>query len=106
MTLDQVEQGHLGRSRRRHDLLFTQVHPHPRAVWLRKFASDRRHMRGSDGAWLAKPPPWPCAVAEDGSVHTLPELWAVGPEEEELQRGWGAVMGETRFLQFLQSALL
>ena len=29
------------------------------ADYLRRFASDRSHMRGPDGGWLAAPPPWP-----------------------------------------------
>jgi protein N-terminal glutamine amidohydrolase len=32
----------------------------PAATFVAHFASDRRHMRGPDGGWLAPPPPHPC----------------------------------------------
>ena len=38
--------------------------------WQKRFASDRRHMRDSDGAWHRPPPPWPPI----GVGHTLDEL--------------------------------
>jgi hypothetical protein len=49
-------------------------------VFLADFASDRSHMRGAGGAWLAPPPPWapPQAIAGShpgGSRHTLPRWW-------------------------------
>ena len=31
----------------------------PASRLLREFSSDRRHMRGADGAWLQTPPAWP-----------------------------------------------
>lgn len=34
------------------------------AIFAERFASDRRHMRQSDGSWQAPPPPWP--VIGDG----------------------------------------
>jgi protein N-terminal glutamine amidohydrolase len=37
------------------------------AELARTFASDRRHMRTPDGAWLKPPPPWPAI----GTGHTL-----------------------------------
>lgn len=33
-------------------------------VFLRSFASDRRHMKRSDGSWVALPPHYDCLVAE------------------------------------------
>ncbi len=46
----------------------------PAATYLAHFASDRRHMRASDGTYRAPPPPWPSLVAADGSTHSLPAL--------------------------------
>ncbi|KAI4348689.1 hypothetical protein L6164_009382 [Bauhinia variegata] len=50
--------------------LFRIVHA---PVFLRSFASDRRHMRDPDGSWIKKPPPHEPIVAEDGTVHNLDE---------------------------------
>jgi len=33
--------------------------PVPRATWVERFTTDRRHMRRADGSWLRPPPPWP-----------------------------------------------
>lgn len=33
-------------------------------VFLRSFASDRRHMKRSDGTWIALPPQYDCLVGE------------------------------------------
>jgi len=37
---------------------------------LRRFASDRRHMRRTDGSWQASPPPWPTIQGAD-APHNL-----------------------------------
>ncbi|KAF6158533.1 hypothetical protein GIB67_040047, partial [Kingdonia uniflora] len=50
--------------------LFRVVHA---PVFLCHFASDRRHMKDSDGTWIAQPPPYEPIVAEDGDVHNLNE---------------------------------
>ncbi|CAL4140636.1 unnamed protein product, partial [Meganyctiphanes norvegica] len=42
----------------------------PASVFLQKFASDRRHMRKSDGSWLQKPPPYP-PIKTAECVHNL-----------------------------------
>ncbi|KAK6232185.1 hypothetical protein SCA6_002258 [Theobroma cacao] len=42
-------------------------------IFLRHFASDRRHMKDSEGNWTAQPPTYETIVAEDGSVHNLNE---------------------------------
>ncbi|XP_021282628.1 protein N-terminal glutamine amidohydrolase isoform X1 [Herrania umbratica] len=42
-------------------------------IFLHHFASDRRHMKDSDGNWTAQPPTYETIVAEDGSVHNLNE---------------------------------
>ncbi|XP_061348895.1 protein N-terminal glutamine amidohydrolase [Gastrolobium bilobum] len=50
--------------------LFRVVHA---PMFLRCFASDRRHMKDSDGNWNREPPPHEPIVAEDGTVHNLSE---------------------------------
>ncbi|GMY18857.1 protein N-terminal glutamine amidohydrolase isoform X1 [Fagus crenata] len=42
-------------------------------IFLRGFASDRRHMKDSVGNWTAEPPKYEPIVAEDGAVHNLNE---------------------------------
>ncbi|KAK4580586.1 hypothetical protein RGQ29_024291 [Quercus rubra] len=42
-------------------------------IFLRYFASDRRHMKDSAGNWTAEPPKYEPIVAEDGTVHNLNE---------------------------------
>ncbi|CAN0910033.1 Protein N-terminal glutamine amidohydrolase [Linum grandiflorum] len=42
-------------------------------VFLREFASDRRHMKDSTGNWINAPPSYEPIVAEDGSIHNLNE---------------------------------
>jgi len=31
----------------------------PAEVFLNKFSSSRKHMKNSEGSWMATPPPWP-----------------------------------------------
>ncbi|RYR26123.1 hypothetical protein Ahy_B02g060282 isoform B [Arachis hypogaea] len=50
--------------------LFRVVHA---PIFLRCFASDRRHMKDSDGNWMQEPPQHEPIVAEDGTVHNLNE---------------------------------
>ncbi|KAL7169011.1 hypothetical protein ACSBR2_034103 [Camellia fascicularis] len=42
-------------------------------IFLRSFASDRRHMKDSVGNWIAQPSAYEAIVAEDGTVHSLNE---------------------------------
>lgn len=42
-------------------------------IFLRSFASDRRHMKDTAGNWLHPPPSYEVIVAEDGTVHNLNE---------------------------------
>ncbi|PPD76956.1 hypothetical protein GOBAR_DD26113 [Gossypium barbadense] len=46
-------------------------------LFLRHFASDRRHMKDSEGNFTAQPPPYEPIVAEDGSVHNLNEYMEI-----------------------------
>ncbi|XP_042520770.1 protein N-terminal glutamine amidohydrolase [Macadamia integrifolia] len=50
--------------------LFRVVHA---PLFLRFFASDRRHMKDSVGNWISPPPTHENIVAEDGTVHNLDE---------------------------------
>ncbi|KAL7169004.1 hypothetical protein ACSBR2_034096 [Camellia fascicularis] len=42
-------------------------------IFLRSFASDRRHMKDSVGNLIAQPPAYEAIVAEDGTVHNVNE---------------------------------
>ncbi|KAI3438634.1 hypothetical protein D9Q98_001056 [Chlorella vulgaris] len=44
----------------------------PAPLLLQHFASDRSHMRDTEGLWLQPPPPHPCITTADGRVNTLP----------------------------------
>ncbi|CAM8941413.1 unnamed protein product [Rhodiola kirilowii] len=43
-------------------------------IFLKNFASDRRHMIDQDGAWLHQPPDYEPIVAADGTEHNLNEF--------------------------------
>ncbi|EYU18735.1 hypothetical protein ABFS82_10G163900 [Erythranthe guttata] len=42
-------------------------------IFQKYFASDRRHMKDSEGNWNSPPPSYEVIVAEDGTVHNLNE---------------------------------
>jgi len=44
-------------------------------LFLARFSSTRRHMRGADGAWLAPPPSWPCFHGVDAEEGDNLALW-------------------------------
>ncbi|CAO2831715.1 unnamed protein product [Amaranthus hypochondriacus] len=46
-------------------------------LFLRYFASDRRHMKDSNGNWNEDPPTYDPIVAEDGTVHNLNEYMEI-----------------------------
>lgn len=48
--------------------LFRVVHA---PIFLRSFASDRRHMKDSDGNWIEEPPPHEPIVAEGNDCEKL-----------------------------------
>ncbi|XP_058077490.1 protein N-terminal glutamine amidohydrolase isoform X2 [Magnolia sinica] len=50
--------------------LFRVVHA---PIFLRCFASDRRHMKNPDGNWISPPPAYEPIVADDGTVNNLDE---------------------------------
>ncbi|HZE97952.1 MAG TPA: hypothetical protein VE981_13065 [Planctomycetota bacterium] len=43
------------------------------ATFRERFASDRSHMRGPDGAWLKPPPPWP-AIGEGSTLRRFIDM--------------------------------
>jgi len=45
----------------------------PAAHFLHKFASDRRHMKKSDGSWMKPPPDYPC-ISTAEATHNLDEF--------------------------------
>ena len=45
----------------------------PAADFRRHFASDRRHMRNSDGDWTQPPPPWP-AIGEGWNLDVYRDI--------------------------------
>jgi hypothetical protein len=66
-------------------------------LYLARFASTRRHMRGHDGeSWLAPPPAWPCLQGADaeGGVGDNLALWlppaAAGGTATSVDAGYGA----------------
>jgi hypothetical protein len=66
----------------------------PGAFYREHFASDRRHMRGSDGEWLHSPPSWPCI----GAGFNLPRYRdvsdAAGPGRVLDLNGFAALVNE------------
>ncbi|KGN59349.1 protein N-terminal glutamine amidohydrolase isoform X1 [Cucumis sativus] len=54
--------------------LFRIIHA---PILFRHFASDRRHMKDSNGNWMAKPPDYEAIVAEDGTMHNLYEYMEI-----------------------------
>ncbi|KAH9648396.1 protein N-terminal glutamine amidohydrolase [Citrus sinensis] len=50
-------------------------------VFLRCFASDRRHMKDSAGNWIAQPPAYEPIVAEDKTAHNLNEYNEIRADE-------------------------
>ncbi|XP_038904910.1 protein N-terminal glutamine amidohydrolase isoform X2 [Benincasa hispida] len=54
--------------------LFRIIHA---PILFRHFASDRRHMKDSNGNWMAKPPDYEAIVAEDGTIHNLNEYMEI-----------------------------
>ncbi|GLT74472.1 hypothetical protein SLA2020_462670 [Shorea laevis] len=81
-------------------------------IFLRHFASDRRHMRDSAGNWIAEPPAYESIVAEDGTVHNLDNYMNIRAVDmlPDMQadsvnavftKELGVVIGETQLEDFL-----
>ncbi|KAJ4979050.1 hypothetical protein NE237_009830 [Protea cynaroides] len=88
--------------------LFRVVHA---PLFLRFFASDRRHMKDSVGNWISQPPTYENIVAEDGIVHNLDEYIHVSAADMVsdithdsisgvLSQKFGLVVNETQLEDF------
>lgn len=84
-TLDEYEQKALAdipQGPEEHQRLYRLI---PARDYLEHFASDRSHMKGPDGSWLAPPPPWPCSRAKsDGCENRISEYWDMDQAGERL----------------------
>lgn len=84
-------------------------------IFLRYFASDRRHMRNAEGEWIAPPPPHNCIIGEDGTVHNLDVFISMTEEtvssklEEATadfsQLQYGVVVDESKLEEFFIEAV-
>lgn len=83
-------------------------------IFLRYFASDRRHMKDSQGNWMANPPEYEVIVAEDGNVHNLNEYIEMSTKDVLKDLGedkinavftkqFGLLVGESQLEQFFSS---
>ncbi|XP_022013004.1 protein N-terminal glutamine amidohydrolase isoform X3 [Helianthus annuus] len=80
-------------------------------LFLRYFASDRRHMKDSEGNWMSPPPEYKPIVAQDGTVHNLNQfiemstkdvLEDVGEDSVNavFTKQLGVLVGESQLEQF------
>lgn len=80
-------------------------------MFLRSFASDRRHMKDSAGNWTAEPPTYDPIIAEDGTVHNLNEYMEIATADVATDSGvdlanavftkkLGVVIGESQLEEF------
>uniref|UniRef100_A0A2P2KZ55 Protein N-terminal glutamine amidohydrolase n=1 Tax=Rhizophora mucronata TaxID=61149 RepID=A0A2P2KZ55_RHIMU len=80
-------------------------------MFLRSFASDRRHMKDPTGNWIAQPPVYNPIVAKDGTVHNLNEYMEIhAPSELPIVRinlaasmfdqKFGVVVSESQLEEF------
>ncbi|KAI3819941.1 hypothetical protein L1987_13794 [Smallanthus sonchifolius] len=80
-------------------------------LFLCYFASDRRHMKDSEGNWMSPPPKYKAIVAEDGTVHNLNQyiemstkdvLKDVGEDSVNavFTKQLGVLVGESQLEQF------
>lgn len=65
----------------------------PADSYLSNFASDRSHMKKSDGSWMSPPPPYPPIHTSESQMN-LDDFISMDP-----QVGWGAVYSLDQFLQ-------
>lgn len=80
-------------------------------IFLKSFASDRRHMKDPSGNWNATPPSYEVIAAEDGTVHNLNEYLAmssvdaiknIGADtvDAALAQKLGVLVGESQLEEF------
>ncbi|XP_061851922.1 protein N-terminal glutamine amidohydrolase isoform X2 [Colius striatus] len=70
----------------------------PADLYLKTFASDRSHMKDTNGKWQKPPPSYPCIETAGGGLLTLPTstLWETVPHNF-------SSMGPSLGLQFLMN---
>jgi len=68
----------------------------PAAQFLHKFASDRRHMKKSDGTWMKPPPDYPC-ISTAEATHNLDEF--ISMDSSSSGSGNGDVMSLNDFVK-------
>ncbi|KAK0596193.1 hypothetical protein LWI29_013509 [Acer saccharum] len=80
-------------------------------IFLRSFASDRKHMKDPTGNWIAEPPSYEPIVVEDKTVHNLNEYIEISAENISTNVGaelindvsnkkLGVVMNENQLEEF------
>ncbi|XP_047964035.1 protein N-terminal glutamine amidohydrolase [Salvia hispanica] len=80
-------------------------------IFLKSFASDRRHMKDPSGNWTATPPSYDVITAEDGTAHNLNEYMAmsslnvvksIGADavDTALTQKLGVLVGESKLEEF------
>lgn len=75
----------------------------PAGDFVDDFSSDRRHMQGEGGGWLAPPPPTaPPRGPRAHSVHELPRFWAMPALGRDGDRPW---LGDVVELRGLRAAV-
>ncbi|XP_042054905.1 protein N-terminal glutamine amidohydrolase-like [Salvia splendens] len=81
------------------------------SIFLKSFASDRRHMKDPSGNWTATPPSYDVITAEDGTDHNLNEYMAmssldvvksIGADavDTALTQKLGVLVGESKLEEF------
>ncbi|KAL5556260.1 hypothetical protein UlMin_038496 [Ulmus minor] len=86
-------------------------------IFLRHFASDRRHMKDPDGNWSADPPTYDPITAEDGTLHNLNEYMEIRTSDVVSNTGvdsfnsvftekLGVVIGENQLEEFFSQISL
>ncbi|XP_050382230.1 protein N-terminal glutamine amidohydrolase [Argentina anserina] len=80
-------------------------------IFLRSFASDRRHMKDPLGEWLHQPPEYEPIVSEDGTVHNLNDYFNISATDVVKEASYdmsnavfteklGVVVGENQLEEF------
>ncbi|KAL6138092.1 hypothetical protein ACLB2K_063378 [Fragaria x ananassa] len=80
-------------------------------IFLRSFASDRRHMKDPLGEWLHQPPVYEPIVSQDGTVHNLNDYFDISATDVVKEAGYdminavftekfGVVIGENQLEDF------
>ena len=69
----------------------------PAHEFLKRFASDRRHMKDSKGGWTKPPPSYDCIATEETS-NNIDDFISMDPD-----RGWGTVLDLSQFVNLFTS---